>query len=76
MSNHFTNFRYRFAEIILACCNKKLKDIDIKWKNKKSVCIVLCSNGYPDNYKKNIIINGLKNLKIEKRIHISCGNSN
>ena len=43
-----------FAEIILACCNKKLKDIDIKWKNKKSVCIVLCSNGYPDNYKKNI----------------------
>ena len=59
-----------FAEIILACCNKKLKDIDIKWKNKKSVCIVLCSNGYPDNYKKNIIINGLKNLKIEKDEYI------
>ena len=59
-----------FAEIILACCNKKLKDIDIKWKNKKSVCIVLCSNGYPDNYKKNIIINGLKNLKIERDEYI------
>ena len=53
------------AEIILACCNKKLQDIDIKWKNKKSVCIVLCSNGYPESYKKNIIINGLKNLKID-----------
>ena len=44
------------AEIILACCNKKLQDMDIKWKNKKSVCIVLCSNGYPDSYKKNVII--------------------
>ena len=58
------------AEIILACCNKKLQNIDIKWKNKKSVCIVLCSNGYPDNYKKNIIINGLKNLKIDRNEYI------
>ena len=58
------------AEIILACCNKKLQDMDIKWKNKKSVCIVLCSNGYPDNYKKNIIINGLKNLKIDRNEYI------
>ena len=58
------------AEIILACCNKKLQDIDIKWKNKKSVCIVLCSNGYPDSYKKNIIINGLKNLKIGRNEYI------
>ena len=58
------------AEIILACCNKKLQDMDIKWKNKKSVCIVLCSNGYPDSYKKNIIINGLKNLKIDRNEYI------
>ncbi len=58
------------AEIILACCNKKLQDIDIKWKNKKSVCIVLCSNGYPDSYKKNVIINGLKNLKINRNEYI------
>ena len=58
------------AEIILACCNKKLQDIDIKWKNKKSVCIVLCSNGYPESYKKNIIINGLKNLKIDRNEYI------
>ncbi len=58
------------AEIILACCNKKLQNIDIKWKNKKSVCIVLCSNGYPDSYKKNIIINGLKNLKIDRNEYI------
>merc|ERR1712070_800268 len=32
------------GEIILSCCNKKLLDINIKWKAKKSVCIVLCSN--------------------------------
>ncbi len=55
-----------FGKIVLACCDKKLNNIEIKWKEKKSVCIVLCSNGYPDDYQKNIQINGLKNVKLDK----------
>ena len=31
--------------------------------NRKSVCIVLCSKGYPESYRKNIHIKGLDNLK-------------
>ena len=27
--------------------NSKLNEIDIQWSNKKSICIVLCSKGYP-----------------------------
>ena len=52
------------GKIILACCEKKLFNIQIKWKEKKSVCIVLCSNGYPDEYKKNVRINQIKNISI------------
>ena len=50
------------VEILEACCNKKLADINIEWTNKKSLCVVLCSKGYPDNYQKNILINNLENL--------------
>ena len=58
------------GEIILSCCNKKLLDINIKWKAKKSVCIVLCSNGYPDNYQKNIKINQINNIKLNNDEYI------
>ena len=54
------------GKIILACCDRKLNNIEIKWKKKKSVCVVLCSNGYPDNYKKNTKINQLKNIKLDR----------
>ena len=33
---------------------------------KKSLCIVVCSNGYPDEYKKNIEIRKLNQLKLNQ----------
>ncbi len=51
-------------DIFLACCEKKLREIDIEWKNKKSLCVVLCSNGYPNDFKTNIEINNLSNIKL------------
>jgi phosphoribosylamine--glycine ligase len=52
-------------EIFFANTNQKLKEINIEWKNKKSLCVVLCSNGYPDKYKKNIEIDNLEKLKLD-----------
>ena len=54
-----------FLEIILACCDGKLDEIDIQWSDKKSLCVVLCSKGYPDTYEKNIEISGLDKLNLE-----------
>ena len=54
------------AEIIESCCNKKLADINIEWTNKKSLCVVLCSKGYPDTYQKNILIKNLENLSLDE----------
>ena len=29
------------------------------------MCVVLCSKGYPDKYKKNVILKNLNNLNLE-----------
>tara|TARA_B100000963_G_scaffold360851_1_gene393465 strand:- start:2694 stop:3971 length:1278 start_codon:yes stop_codon:yes gene_type:complete len=55
-----------FVKIIHYTTINKLKNINIKWKNKKCMTIVLCSKGYPGKYKKNIIINNLNKLKLSK----------
>ena len=52
-------------DIILACCNEKLEKINIEWRNEKSLCVVLCSKGYPDKFKKNIEIQNLKKINLE-----------
>jgi phosphoribosylamine--glycine ligase len=50
------------VKILEVCCDKKLADINIEWTNKKSLCVVLCSKGYPDTYQKNILIDNIENL--------------
>ena len=68
-----------FVEILEACCNKKLADINIEWTNKKSLCVVLCSRGYPDAYQKNILINDLENFTLDENnfiFHAGTKNEN
>ena len=52
-------------EIFLACCNTKLRNVEIEWYDKKSLCIVVCSNGYPDLFNKNVIIKNLNKINID-----------
>ena len=47
-------------------CRKKLDKVEIDWHNINSLCIVLCSKGYPDGYKKDILINNLNDLNLDK----------
>ena len=53
-------------DILIACCENKLHKIDIEWYDKKSLCIVLCSNGYPDKYQKNVKIKNFDQTKLKK----------
>ena len=53
-------------DIFLSCCNETLNEIDIKWKDKKSLCVVLCSKGYPDKFQKNILIKDLDKIKLNE----------
>jgi phosphoribosylamine--glycine ligase len=63
-------------DIFVACCNKRLNETEIKWHNKKSLCVVLCSNGYPDNFKKDVLINNINKIKFEKDNYCYHGGTN
>ena len=56
--------------IIESCCLEELDKIEVKWKKQKSLCVVLCSKGYPDQYKNNQKIENLKKLKNDDKIYI------
>ncbi|MDC3125760.1 phosphoribosylamine--glycine ligase [Candidatus Pelagibacter sp.] len=55
-----------FADIINACINKNLKSINLEWYKDNSLCVVLCSNGYPDKYQNNIEIKNLEKIELEE----------
>ena len=53
-------------DIILACVESKLDQIQIDWHDINSLCIVLCSKGYPDQYKKDMIIKNLTKINLDQ----------
>ena len=54
------------ADIFFACCKGDLDSINIEWLEEKSICIVICSKGYPDKYENNLPINNLDKIKLKK----------
>ena len=54
-----------FGLLINACIEGNLDNINIEWSNEKSLCVVMCSKGYPDQYKNNVELN-LNNLSLNK----------
>ena len=44
----------------------KLDETNIQWSEKKSLCIVLCSKGYPESYKKNVEIKNINKIKLDQ----------
>ena len=53
-------------DIITACCSQKLNEIKINWYDKKSLCIVLCSVGYPYKYENEVLIENIENIIFDK----------
>ena len=57
-------------KIILHATKNQLNKIKIKWNKQKCMTVVLCSKGYPSNYKKNIIIKNLNKIRLKKNFFI------
>ena len=57
-------------EIIFNCCTKNLQNTNIEWYKEKSLCIVLCSKGYPDRFEKKIIIRNIEKINLKKNEYI------
>jgi phosphoribosylamine--glycine ligase len=51
-------------DIFMSCCNRNLHETQINWHDKKSLCVVLCSKGYPDEFEKNIPITNIDKINL------------
>lgn len=47
------------ADIFTAVTENRLSETEMKWSDKKAVCVVLASGGYPGSYEKGKEITGL-----------------
>ena len=56
-----------FVKIVLKVIKNSLNNLKIKWKKDKCMTIVLCSKGYPGNYKKNRNIDNIRRVNLKKQ---------
>ena len=54
-----------FLTIVNNCVHNKLRNYKIKWYKDKSLCIVLCSKGYPEKFLNHKMIDLMK-VKLKK----------
>ncbi len=60
-----------FLQMIHATATKNLSFADVEfYQNKKSICLILASKGYPDNYPNNTHINNLKEFENSDEFYI------
>ena len=51
------------VEVMEACIDGKLDEIDLQFEDNAAVCVVLASDGYPEHYEKGKVITGLEDFK-------------
>ncbi len=61
------------VEIMLACVDGTLSDLDIKWSDGAAVCVVMASGGYPKSYQKGFAIDGLEKAKAADTLVFHAG---
>lgn len=49
-------------DVINACIDGKLSDVELEFEDNAAVCVILASDGYPEKYEKGKVITGLDNF--------------
>ena len=57
-------------DVLISCCDGTLNDISINFSKSKSICVVLCSKGYPEKFDNNIKIKDLEQINLLKNQNI------
>jgi len=57
-------------DVLISCCDGTLNQTSIDFSESKSICIVLCSKGYPEKFENNIEIKDLEQIKLLKNQNI------
>ena len=63
------------ADIMLACCEGKLAEQEIKWSKGAAVCVVMASDGYPGGYPKGLPIRGVEEAESNGALVFHAGTS-
>lgn len=50
-------------DVIEACIDGKLDQVDLQFEDNAAVCVILASEGYPVSYEKGFVIRGLENFE-------------
>jgi len=56
--------------ILGACMKGDLSQYEIEWDNRASVCVVMASRGYPGDYEKGKVIEGLKKVSQMENVFV------
>lgn len=48
------------VEVLLACAEQRLDEIELSWRDEWAVAVVLTSAGYPGSYEKGKVITGIE----------------
>jgi len=56
------------VDIVLATISGELASLDIQWKQGSAVCVVMAAPGYPGDYPKGAVIEGLGDVKAEDNV--------
>ncbi|MGI8965122.1 MAG: phosphoribosylamine--glycine ligase [Limisphaerales bacterium] len=60
---YLTRLETDLIELLNASIDGTLEKMELKWRPMSSVCVVMASGGYPENYAKGKIISGLDAAK-------------
>ncbi|MCI5730919.1 MAG: phosphoribosylamine--glycine ligase [Eubacterium sp.] len=51
------------VDVMNACIDGKLDEVDLQFEDNAAVCVVLASDGYPEHYEKGKLITGFENFE-------------
>lgn len=55
----FSRLKSDALQVLMAVAEGKLDRITLEWRNEAAVCVVMAAKGYPGDYRKGTVINGL-----------------
>ena len=58
------------VEVMLACANCKLDQIELDWRDEWAVAVVLTSAGYPGSYEKGKVITGIADAEAMENVTV------
>ncbi len=58
------------VEIMEACIDGRLSEINIEWEDNATACVIIASGGYPNSFNKGYEIIGLEEFKFKEDIYV------